>query len=127
LAVGVAGLAVIRGLKTIPILLLALTVAIGAMMAVHMPGETYFELTILANALYVLMVCVLFAASLAYEDRRLFWGSVFGAIVLIVSRTLEYETELLVKAVIFIACGVALIVGGALFERYLKSRRVSHV
>jgi uncharacterized membrane protein len=127
LAVGVAGLAVVRGLKTIPILLLALTVAIGAMMVVRVPGETYFELTILANALYVLMVCVLFAASLAYEDRRLFWCSVFGAIVLIVSRTLEYETELLVKAVIFMACGVALIVGGALFERYLKSRRVSHV
>jgi uncharacterized membrane protein len=127
LAVGVAALALVRGIKAIPLLLIAVAVAIGIMAGIRVPGESYFELTIAANALYVLMVCVLFAASLAYEDRRIFWGSVFLAILLVVSRTLEYETELLIKAVIFIACGVALIVGGALFERYLKSRRVSHV
>jgi uncharacterized membrane protein len=127
LAVGVAALALVRGIKAIPFLLLIVAVVIGVMAGVRVPGETYFELTIVANGLYVLMVCVLFAASLAYEDRRIFWGSVFLAILLVVSRTLEYETELLIKAVIFVACGVALIVGGALFERYLKSRRLSHV
>jgi hypothetical protein len=45
------------------------------------------------------------------------------AAILILSRTLEYETELLIKAVIFTACGVGIIVAGVLFERFLKSRR----
>jgi uncharacterized membrane protein len=127
LAVIVAVLAVVRGIKAIPFLLLVLSAGVVALVIIRAPGESFYEMTLLANGLYVLIACVLFAASLAYEDRRIFWSSVFLLIVLIVSRTLEYETELLLKAVIYIACGVALIVAGALFERYLKLRRSSHV
>ena len=79
-----------------------------------------------ANLLLILMIILLFCAAFAYEDRRVFWAAVLMAALLILSRTLEYETELLIKAVIFTACGVGIIVAGVLFERFLKSRRAVH-
>ncbi len=71
------------------------------------------------------MIILLFCAAFTFEDRRVFWAAVLMAALLILSRTLEYETELLIKAVIFTACGVGLIVAGVLFERFLKSRRAA--
>jgi hypothetical protein len=79
-----------------------------------------------ANLLLILMIILLFCAAFAYEDRRVFWAAVLMAALLILGRTLEYETELLIKAVIFTACGVGIIVAGVLFEHFLKSRRAVH-
>ena len=58
-----------------------------------------------------------------FEERGLFWASVFLAVVLIISRTLEYETGLLFKAAVFTGCGAALIAAGVFFEQYLRRRR----
>jgi uncharacterized membrane protein len=88
---------------------------------------SFFEITIIANLIFTLMIILLFIASFSYEDRRIFWASVLMAALLILSRTLEYETELLIKAVIFTACGVGIIAAGVMFERFLKARRLSHV
>jgi hypothetical protein len=38
----------------------------------------------------------------------------------IVSRTFEYNTELLFKAFVFVLCGVGVILAGLWFERHLS-------
>ena len=64
------------------------------------------------------------ACSFRLEDRRIFWAGVLFAALIIASRFLEYETGLLIKAVVFIACGIGLIAAGVGFENYLKKRRL---
>jgi hypothetical protein len=46
-------------------------------------------------------------------------------VLLILSRFLEYETSLLVKSAAFLACGVAVIVGGISYEKYLRRKAAS--
>jgi uncharacterized membrane protein len=87
---------------------------------------SFFEIVLVANLVFALMTILLFVASFTYEDRRIFWAAVLMAALLILTRTLEYETELLIKAIIFTACGVGIIVAGVLFERFLRARRLSN-
>jgi hypothetical protein len=107
-------------------ILTALQILIAAILAMFVasPFVAYsYAIAFAANILFILMIILLFCAAFAGEDRRIFWAAVFMAALLIFSRTLEYETQLLIKAVIFTACGVGIIVAGVLFERFLKSRR----
>jgi hypothetical protein len=64
------------------------------------------------------------ACSFRLEDRRIFWAGVLFAALVITSRFFEYETGLLIKAVVFITCGICLILAGVGFENYLKRRRL---
>ena len=41
------------------------------------------------------------------------------------SRFLEYQTSLLLKAAVFTACGIGLIIAGVAFENHLKKRRLA--
>ncbi len=127
LSIVAAAIALVRGLNRTQFLLLATALLIATMTLIRPPGMTYFEMTIAGNGLFLLMVCILFYASFAYEDRRIFWVSVLMAVVLVVARTLEYETGLLIKAAVFTGCGIGLIAAGVLFERYLRDRRQAHV
>jgi uncharacterized membrane protein len=113
-------------MKFIQLFLLILIAANLAAIILLPPFVSFFEITITANLILTLMIILLFIASFTYEDRRIFWASVLMAALLILSRTLEYETELLIKAIIFTACGVGIIVAGVLFERFLKARRLTH-
>jgi uncharacterized membrane protein len=109
------------------IALLQITAALGLILIAGLPWFVQpYTMAFSANLLLILMIILLFIASFTYEDRRIFWASVLMAAILILSRTLEYETELLIKAVIFTACGVGIIVAGVMFERFLKARRTSN-
>ncbi|NLH16504.1 MAG: DUF2157 domain-containing protein [Phycisphaerae bacterium] len=121
-----AGITLVRGLNRVKFLLLITAVLIVTMTLIRPPGMTYLEMTIAGNGLFLLMDCILFYASFVYEDRRIFWASVLMAVTLVVARTLEYETELLIKAAVFTGCGIGLIAAGVFFERYLRDRRLSH-
>ena len=81
-------------------------------------------LVTIANVLFLLLATLLVWAARLFEDRRLFWSGVSMAAVFVVSRTLEYETGLLIKSAVFITCGAGVMIAGAMFEKYLKSRRV---
>jgi uncharacterized membrane protein len=59
--------------------------------------------------------------SLATGERRAFWFSIVFIILQIVSRLLEYDTNLLLKALVFVLCGVGVIVAGLWFERYVRT------
>lgn len=72
----------------------------------------------LASNLVLAAVAAVAITSAAHTLNRVhFWyGSVLGGL-LVVSRFLEFETELWLKAIVFIVCGIAVIAFGVAFER----------
>lgn len=82
--------------------------------------------TVGTNVAALVLAAVAVWNGIVAERRIAFWlGSVF-ALLLIITRFLEYETSLLVKSAAFIACGVAVMLSGAAYERYLR-RKEAHV
>lgn len=57
---------------------------------------------------------------LAKGNRDAFWGGMVLLTLQIISRTLEYNTELLFKAFVFTLCGIGVMIAGFWFERYLS-------
>ncbi len=55
---------------------------------------------------------------LELNQRRAFWGGMILLTLQIITRMLEYETDLLLKSVVFVLCGVAIIGAGLWFERH---------
>ena len=78
-----------------------------------------------ANVLFVALAANILWAARQFEDRRLFWASVLMIALLLLSRTIEYETGLLIKSAAFTASGIAIIVAGVMFEKYLKKRKLT--
>jgi uncharacterized membrane protein len=78
----------------------------------------------LANIAFLTLAVVLIWIARDLEDRRLFWSGIIMVALMVVSRSFEYETGLIIKAVAFTAGGVAVIVAGVVFEKFLKARRV---
>jgi uncharacterized membrane protein len=95
-------------------------------------GESAFSLEvalplILANLSAFLLAGSAVLSGLSGERRGRFWAGSLFAVLLVLSRFLEYETSLLLKSMAFLACGVLVIWGGTLFERRLRRKEVAHV
>ncbi len=80
-------------------------------------------LAVVSNAVLVAISGVAIATAVESLDRGPFWmGSVLAGVV-IVTRFLEFETDLWLKALAFIGAGVALLTFGVAFERRLQAQR----
>lgn len=105
-------------LLTIPI--------IGGAIIIWLAAMTHsLFLMVIANMLFLFLAAVLLWGARILEDRRLFWCGVLMAAAYVLGRSFEYETGLLVKAIVFVMCGVGVIVAGVMYEKYLKRRRIS--
>ncbi len=78
----------------------------------------------LANIAFLALAVVLLWVARDLGDRRLFWSGIVMVALMVVSRSFEYETGLIIKAIAFTAGGVAVIVAGVVFEKFLKARRI---
>jgi uncharacterized membrane protein len=78
--------------------------------------------TFLFNVLLFLLAAGLMREGLALASRQTFWGGIVLLTLQIFSRMLEYNTELIFKAFVFLLCGVGAIVAGLWFERYSKDK-----
>lgn len=79
-----------------------------------------FIATFLFNIMLFLFAVCLIRDGLSLSIRRTFWGGMSLLILGIFSRMLEYNTDLLLKALVFVLCGCGVIVAGLFFERNLK-------
>lgn len=77
--------------------------------------------TFIFNLMLALLGIGAIRNSLAIGDRRNFWFGIVLVIVQILSRLLEYETNLLLKSLIFVLCGLGVIIAGLWFERYVRT------
>ncbi|NER81673.1 MAG: DUF2157 domain-containing protein [Leptolyngbya sp. SIO1D8] len=73
------------------------------------------------NLMLFLLAFGLIRDGLALDNRWTFWGGILLLVLGILSRTLEYNTSLLLKAVVFMLCGISIILAGLWFERHLRS------
>jgi uncharacterized membrane protein len=79
--------------------------------------------TVAFNVMLFLFSISLIRDGLASGVRRIFWGGTFLFSLGIVSRMLEYNTGLLLKSLVFVLCGVGVMVAGLAFEQNVKKSK----
>ncbi len=72
------------------------------------------------NLVLALLACGMIRQGLQFNQRRAFWGGMILLTLQIITRMLEYDTALLLKSLVFVLCGVAVIGAGLWFERHLS-------
>lgn len=73
------------------------------------------------NVLLFLLASGFMREGLAQGQRRIFWSGMILLTLQILSRLLEYNTGLLFKSLVFLLCGVGIILVGLWFERYVRN------
>ncbi len=76
--------------------------------------------TSLCNAMLFLLALALLRDSLALGERRTFWGGMGLLVLGLLSRFFEYNTSLMLKALVLTLCGIGVIMAGLWFEHRLK-------
>jgi uncharacterized membrane protein len=69
------------------------------------------------NVLLATLAWGLIQEGLKLNNRSSFWGGMLLLTLQVISRMLEYDTDLLFKSLVFVLCGSALISAGLWFER----------
>ncbi len=100
--------------------------AIGGMATVFVisalitPAQTDPMFTFLMNALLAVLGIGCIRESLLSQSRSAFWYGMGLIVLQIFSRVLEYDSDLLFKALIFVMCGMAIIAAGIWFEKSVR-------
>jgi uncharacterized membrane protein len=76
---------------------------------------------VIFNVLLFLLAGGLIREGLALGERRTFWVGIVLLTLQILSRLLEYDTDLLLKSIVFLLCGAGVITVGLWFERYVRT------
>lgn len=92
--------------------------------ATFVAGPLPILATTVMNILLAVLSLGLMREGLGSGSRAPFWWGLVMLTLQILSRALEYETGLLVKSLVFVACGVGVIFVGLWFERYVRTLRV---
>ncbi|HEY9669923.1 MAG TPA: DUF2157 domain-containing protein [Waterburya sp.] len=107
------------------------TVVVGSLIAVsglvpywHLSiGQSSGVAVLIFNILLFLLAVGLVREGLSTAQRRLFWGGMMLLTLQIFSRMLEYKTDLLLKSLVLLLCGLGVIAAGLWFERYVRTIR----
>ena len=81
--------------------------------------------TIIFNLLLFALAIMLISQSVNEGQRFNFWLGILLIILQIFSRMFEYNTGLILKAIALFICGIAAIMAGLWFERYLSNQNSS--
>jgi uncharacterized membrane protein len=88
----------------------------------HLSSRIPIIAVLIFNLLLFLLAVGLIREGLARGQRRLFWGGMVLLTLQILSRMLEYNTDLLFKSFVLFLCGLGVIAAGLWFERYLRTK-----
>jgi len=77
--------------------------------------------TVIFNLLLLALAMILISQSVKEGQRFNFWLGIILLVLQIFSRMFEYNTDLILKAIALFLCGIAAIVAGLWFERYLNT------
>ena len=81
--------------------------------------------TIVFNLLLFSLTIILISQSVKQGQRFNFWLGILLVILQILSRMFEYNSDLILKAIALLICGVAAIMAGLWFEHYLNSQNLN--
>jgi uncharacterized membrane protein len=77
--------------------------------------------TTIFNIMLLILALELIREALAIGTRRGFWSGIILLVLQICSRMLEYNTGLILKAIVLFMCGIGVIVAGLWFERHIQT------
>ncbi|MBE7382896.1 MAG: DUF2157 domain-containing protein [Leptolyngbya sp. SIO1E4] len=106
------------------VLLVFLLITAGVFFWALVAGPIPIVATTVFNILLALMALGMMREGLGAGSRLPFWWGLVMLTLQILSRVLEYETGLLIKSLVFVVCGIAVILVGLWFERYVRTLRV---
>jgi len=78
-------------------------------------------IVLINNCLLAILSIGLIRIGIEQAHRRNFWLGIIFLCLQIMSRTFEYDTDLLFKAFMFGLCGIGILILGIWFERYLQN------
>ncbi|EKQ70467.1 putative membrane protein [Leptolyngbyaceae cyanobacterium JSC-12] len=81
--------------------------------------------TLVFNVMLFVVAISLIRDGLALTERHTFWGGMVLLVLGIISRSLEFNTGLLLKSIVLALCGAGIIAAGLWFERKIQPRRIS--
>lgn len=99
---------------------IAIFLLVTALVSLGYPIISVTLFVFVFNVLLFLLAGGLVRIGLGQGKRGAFWGGMILLTLQIMSRTFEYNTELLFKAFVFVLCGVGVILAGLWFERHLS-------
>lgn len=106
------------------IILAFLLITSGLFFWTFVAGPVPIFATTVMNILLAVLSLGLMREGLGSGSRVPFWWGLVVLTLQILSRVLEYETGLLVKSLVFVACGIGVIFVGLWFERYVRTLRI---
>ncbi|MFP4415607.1 DUF2157 domain-containing protein [Coleofasciculus sp.] len=80
-------------------------------------------------AVFIFNLMLLFLAvgiirkGITQAQRRFFWGGLVLLTLQVLSRMVEYNTDLLFKSLVFLLCGCGIIAAGVSFESYVRAQQ----
>jgi uncharacterized membrane protein len=107
---------------SIAVLVIAVQLCGSTILAWAVGNDASVLLTMLTNIAALGLAATVIGISLLYENRAAFWSGSLYIVLLILSRFLEYESSLLLKSAAFLACGIAVIIAGISYEKYLRRK-----
>ena len=92
---------------------------VSAVALIGSPQVAMLPVLVFNGVLFSLAILLIWDG-LALTQRSTFWGGMVLLVLGIITRTLEYDTGLLLKAIVLAVCGVGVITAGLRFERRLR-------
>jgi uncharacterized membrane protein len=109
------------GFDQISTMIYGFSVISGVVTAWHLSmNQIPVVATLIFNIQMFLLGGGLIRIGLAKGNRSAFWGGMVLLTSQVISRTIEYNTELLFKAFVLILCGIGVMIAGFWFERHLS-------
>ena len=98
-----------------------MAIALGVLGSLYIINFSFSQMeaiaTLIVNILLFAMAIILIRYALKTGQRSGYWAGILLLALQVISRMLEFNTDLLFKALVLFVCGVAIIVAGIWFEK----------
>lgn len=74
------------------------------------------------NLMLLVLAIGIIRKGITQAQRRFFWGGLVLLTLQVLSRMVEYNTDLLFKSLVFLLCGCGIMVAGVSFEYYIRTQ-----
>ena len=98
----------------------AAAVAVAYLLPAVFGAGTDVFATMLGNLAVLLIAAAAVASGFSELFRSHFWAGTFLAVLVVLTRFFEYDTDLMMKGFGFISCGVLVMYAGIEYERWLR-------
>ncbi|MEQ9354768.1 DUF2157 domain-containing protein [Coleofasciculus chthonoplastes] len=75
------------------------------------------------NLMLLFLAIGIIRKGITQAQRRFFWGGLVLLTLQVLSRMVEYNTDLLFKSLVFLLCGCGIIAAGVTFEYYIRTQQ----